>query len=481
MLLKKLIKNLDIVKVVGKLNVEIADIVENSGKSCNGSLFVCLAGKDQDGHEFVGQAVNYGAVAVLTEKQVDVSVPQVIVKDTRKALSIVAAEFFGRADKKLKMVGVVGTNGKTSTARFIADILNGNGISTGVIGTLGTFYNDKYIEPTLTTPDPLVLHKTLKDMYDDGVKVVVMEVSAHAIYWQKINGIKFSVGVFTNLTRDHLDFFNDYSEYKKTKMDFFKKFTPDFIVTNSDDLTGREIAAVIDNAITYGVDNPADVFAIEINSNTNGTGFVMNLFDCIYQIQTPLIGKFNVQNVLAASTVSALLGVKTENIAKSVAKLTAVKGRMEKIYDGDFSVYVDYAHTPDGLTQCLRSLKPYCKGKLINVFGCGGNRDVGKRQQMGEVSATFADFSVITSDNPRFEDPMTIIRQIESGFIGKSKNYALIEWREDGIRYAINLAKKGDVVLIAGKGAEEYQDILGIKKPYNDKDTVIEILRDKLL
>jgi len=478
MLLKKLVKNLDVIKTVGDLNVDFVDVVTESAKSCPGSLFVCLTGKDVDGHNFAVQAVNYGAIAVVSEREIDVHAVQIIVKDTRKALSIIASEYYGRVHEKLKIVGVTGTNGKTTTTHMIADVLNGSGISAGIIGTIGTFYKDKFIEPTLTTPDPLTLHKTFFDMYESGVKVVVMEVSAHALYWQKLSGIKFDVAIFTNFTRDHLDFFKDMQEYKNAKLKFFKEFTPNFIISNSDDEVGVEITKLASNVITYGVDNPADVFAIEIENSNNSTSFVMNLFDCIFNVETSFIGKFNVLNILASCTAAALLGVKTKDIARNVVRLNPVKGRMEKVYSGDFSVYVDYAHTPDGLEQSLKALRPYCKNRLINVFGCGGNRDMGKREKMGEISATLADFSVITSDNPRFEDPMSIIRAVEKGFYDKSKDYVLIEWREDGIRYAVNMAKKGDVILIAGKGGEEYQEILGIKKPYNDKDTVMEILRE---
>ncbi len=477
MQLKELIKNLNIVKIIGKTDLEVTDVKADSNLLTFGSVFVCLNGRNHDGHVFIKQAEKYGCVAVITEKEAPCGITQVIVEDTRIALSIIASNFYGNVDKEMDLIAVVGTNGKTTTAHLIGDILNSNGVKCGVIGTLGTFYDGKSLEPTLTTPDPLELHKTLKEMYDCGVKTVVMEVSAHAVYYKKIFGLKFTIGIFTNFSRDHLDFFKTEENYKNVKLNFFKQNQCKYIVANTDDDLGVEIKNNYSNVITYSINNPSDVFVIEVNEGKRGLSFVINLFDCIYKVNMQIRGEFNVYNVMASATATALLGLKTEGVISALKKFNGVTGRMEKIYDKNFSVYVDYAHTPDGLKKVLSALKKNKGGRLICVFGCGGNRDVGKRRQMGKISGTLADFVVITSDNPRFEEPMDIICEIEKGVLTATKNYLLIQDREQAIEYALKYAKDNDVVLIAGKGGEKYQEILGIKRLYNDNDIVKDLLR----
>lgn len=477
MKLKNLIKNLETVKIIGDLDVDITSVKINSNEVVKNSIFICLSGKDYDGHNFAKEVEKYGAKAIICEKKVDTNLCQIIVKDSRKALSIVSSEFYSNAHKKMKIVGVTGTNGKTTTTHLITSILTNNGIKCGLIGTLGVFYSGKYVEANLTTPDPVFLHKIFSDMYKSGVEVVVMEVSAHAIFLKKVYGIDFEVAVFTNCTQDHLDFFGDMQNYVDTKKEFFLNHNCKYVVTNADDDVGRELSEQVKGVITYGIKNPCDVFAIDINEKLSGSSFVLNLFDNVYNVKLNLIGEHNVYNCLGASVASALLGVKTDNVAQGIENLKGVDGRLELILDGDFAVYVDYAHTPDGLEKTLKCLKRITKGRLICVFGCGGNRDAVKREIMGEVSAKNADFTVITSDNPRFEEPMEIIWQIEKGVLRHSKNYVIVEDRTEAVKYALAFAKKGDVVLIAGKGSEKYQEVFGIKRFYNDKDTVEEILR----
>lgn len=479
MKLKNLIKNLDVVEVIGKTDVDVTDIKTDSNSVVSGSLFICIKGKDFDGHGFIRQVEKYGAVAIVTEKKIDTLLTQIVVKNSRAAMSILAAEYFGRVDKKMRLIAVLGTNGKTTTTHVIKNVLENSGVKCGVIGTLGTFYGDKFKEATLTTPDPLELHKTLSEMYRDGVKTAIMEVSAHAVFFDKIKGLKFAAAVFTNFSQDHLDFFDDMESYKRAKLRFFKENECGFIVTNSDDAVGREIAEIKSDVITYGINNPADVFAIDVSCDENGSKFVINLFDCIYDVKIKLMGYFNVYNSLAAACVAALLGVKTKKVIEGLKNTDVVSGRLEKVFDGDYKIYVDYAHTPDGLEKALFALRKSAKKRLVCLFGCGGNRDRSKRFAMGKISAVNADFTVITSDNPRYEDPMDIICDVEKGVLSVSKNYISIEDREEAVRYAIDSLKTGDVLLIAGKGSEKYQEILGIKKPYNDKDTVVEYIRGK--
>lgn len=476
MKLTKLLAGTDAILEGG--DTEIKDITTDSSSAGEGSLFICINGESRDGHEYAGQAVKYGAAAVLCERKLDISVPQAIVKDARAAMCVVAANFYGNPQKRLKLVAVTGTNGKTTTTHFITSVLMNAGVNCGLIGTLGAFYCGKCVEPSLTTPDPLVLYKIFADMERAGVETVVMEVSAHAVFLRKLYGLKFEAAVFTNLTQDHLDFFGDMGSYKKAKLDFFRNNECKYVISNADDETGREIAEKFSHVITYGTDNPADVFAIDMAESDGETEFVLNLFDRVYRVRLALMGRFNVYNALAAATACALLGVSTDKTAEGLEQLKGVEGRLEKVYSGKFSVYVDYAHTPDGLKNALSALRPICKKRLICVFGCGGNRDEKKRRVMGEISGKFADFTVITSDNPRYEEPMDIIWEIEKGVLSESKNYVIAEEREEAVAYALKFAAAGDVVLVAGKGSERYQEIFGIKRPYNDKDTIKELISE---
>ena len=480
MKLSELIKDLKYNKIIGAGNPDITDISMDSNAVSKGSLFVCINGGNYDGHDFIRQVKDYGGLAAVVERPLDTSLIQIVVDDARAALSEIAAAFYGHADKKMKLIGVLGTNGKTTTTHLITSILTGAGVKCGLIGTLGVFYGDKFRESSLTTPDPIELHKTLAEMYDSGIEAVIMEVSAHAVYLKKVCGLDFEIGVFTNLTQDHLDFFKDMENYKNAKVSFFKNNFCKYIVSNSDDNVGREIATTIKSGgriLTYGIENPADVFAIDINENSTETTFVLNLFDVIYDVKLNLIGRYNVYNALAAATACALYGISPEKVVEGVENLKGVSGRLECVYDGDFSVYVDYAHTPDGLLKSLSTLKSHTENRLICLFGCGGNRDEKKRPIMGRISGEIADFTVLTSDNPRFEEPMDIIWQIEQGIKEKTDAYVIIQERADAIKYALDMAKKGDTILLAGKGCEKYQDVFGIKRPFSDKDSVKDYLR----
>lgn len=477
MKLKELIRGLKTVEVRGSLDKEIKDITADSNAVAKNGLFFCINGENYDGHRFAAQAERYGASAIVCETPQDVSVTQIVVKDCRTAMSVVAANFYGNPAKKMRLIGVTGTNGKTTVTHLITSVLMNAGIKCGLIGTLGVYYAGNYYEPSLTTPDPITLHKIFADMFEAGVEAVIMEVSAHASFYRKIEGLDFEVAVFTNLSHDHLDFFGDMENYKQAKLGFIASGKAKYVVTNADDETGREILSLVKGAVSYGMESPADVFAIDLSESVSHTDFILNLFDRIYRIRLELIGRFNVSNALAAATAAALFGVSTDKVAEGLQTLKGVGGRLENVYSGDFSVYVDYAHTPDGLLKTLSVLKPLCKGRLICVFGCGGNRDEKKRQIMGEISGELADFTVITSDNPRYEEPMDIISEIEKGVLKKTRSYVIAERREEAIEYALRYAKKGDVVLVAGKGCEKYQEIIGIKRLYNDKDTIEESLR----
>lgn len=477
MKLDELLKGVEIKKTIGKTDMEITNVCIDSNQVSKGSMYICLRGENFDGRTFIPLVEGYGASVIVTDKESQSSVAQIVVDNTRKALSLISQNFFGNPSKKMKVIGVTGTNGKTTTTNFITSVMTNGGIKCGLIGTLGTFYDGVVIEPSLTTPDPMVLNKTFKDMADRNVEVVIMELSAHAIYLDKVYGIDFECVVFTNLTEDHLDFFKDMENYKNAKLKLFKENKIKYTVTNSDDEVGREILNINPKALSYGLYNPADVFAINVKESKTSIRYDINLFDMIYEVRLNLIGEFNVYNSLASATACAVCGVKGADVISGLENLKGVSGRIENVYDGEYSIFLDYAHTPDGLEKALKTVKNVTANKLVCLFGCGGNRDKNKRKIMGEISGKIADFTVITSDNPRYEDAMSIIREIENGITGITKEYVLIEDRREAIKYALSIMEEGDSLLIAGKGSEKYQEIYGIKHLFNDKDTITELLK----
>lgn len=476
MKLSELLKQINYETVCGNTDIEISGIQTNADSVCQGDLFVCYKGVNHDSHEYALKAIRNGAVAIVCERDIKCVLPKIKVEDGRRAVACLARAFYGYADKELTLVAVTGTNGKTTTTYMLKSIFDKNGDKTGIIGTLGIAYGDIFISPELTTPDPVFLHKVLRDMADSGVKYVFMEVSAHALYFDKISGLHFAVGIFTNCTQDHLDFFKDMQTYAECKCKLFEKGRCTVAVVNSDDELGAKLINALPDVLSYGLENPADTFAVDIAEELNGSSFVMNVSDEIYEVKLKLPALHNVYNALAAATCARALGVSLEVIAEGLGSLESVSGRLEKIasYKGA-EIFVDFAHTPDGLKKSLEALKKLCKGKLYCMFGCGGNRDTGKRSIMGEIAAEIADFVVITSDNPRFEDPYEIISEIEKGVRKTGKSYVSVTDRESATAYAVSLLDKDDILLVAGKGGENYQEIMGIKHSYND-NTVIKKL-----
>lgn len=462
---------------VGNTDVEISGLCADSRKVKKGDLFFCYKGEKFDSHSCAAQVAAAGAAALVCEKKLGCPLPQIIVPDGRAAVAKAARAFYGEADKKLKLVAVTGTNGKTTTTYMLDSIFRTAGKKCAIIGTLGISYAGRFIAPELTTPDPVYLHSVFRDMVDCGVEYVFMEVSAHALYFDKIAGLKFEAGIFTNCTQDHLDFFADMKEYAAAKKRLFEGGRCRFSVLNSDDAAGREIARFAPSPVTYGLKNPADVFAVDVEERITGVSFVLNLFDELYEIRLKMPAVHNVYNAMAAATCAKLLGINIGTIAGGLSSLKSVPGRLECA--GSFNgahIFVDFAHTPDGLEKSLQSLKKLCKGRLYCLFGCGGNRDRSKRPLMGEVAAKYADFLIITSDNPRYEDPFDIIREIEEGVRPSGKAYITVTDRETATEYAVHLLKEGDVLLVAGKGGETYQEVMGIKHSYNDNTVIKNII-----
>lgn len=474
MRLSEIIKKTKIVNKINYFDYDIEELSEDSREVFKRCLFFAIKGNNTDGNKYIDEAIERGAVAVVTETPTTVNVCQIIVSNVKVAMAEMARSFYKPKGKRVKVIGVVGTNGKTTTTFMLKSILESAGYKAGVIGTLGAFYLKAEVAPELTTPNAIGFYEILCNMANAGVEYAVVELSAHAIEQQRLGNLKFECLIFTNCTQDHLDYFKDFCAYEKTKMSVFSKKNCCFAVVNSDDATGIKIIKSSDAKVfTYGLENPSDVFAINVSSGVDGVSFIINAFDEISKLYYKGAGRFNVYNALSAATCASVLGIPIKAIKDGLNLLKCVPGRMEFVerFNGG-NVFIDYAHTPDGLENLLKTVKEITKGKLILVFGCGGNRDKEKRPIMGEIAGKYADFSVITSDNPRFEEPYQIISQIEKGLRKISLSYITIQNRKMAIGYALTKLRSGDTLVVAGKGAEDYQEIMGVKNKFSDKEEI---------
>ncbi len=454
----------------GTLNgadTDIRSLCADSRVAGAGDLFFCINGTHEDAHRYAAEAERRGAAAIVCEKPTETDLPYILTPDCRRAMAHISAGFYGHPEKRLTVLGVTGTNGKTTVTHMIYAILSAAGRKGGLIGTLGAKFGKTILPPALTTPDPISLFSLLADMKKEGTEAVAMEVSAHALALKKDCPIVYESAIFTNLTQDHLDFFSDMRSYGEAKKGMFTRCR--LAIVNADDPFSAEIARLAPETITYGIDTPADCFAMIESEDLDCTRAILNLEDEICEIELPMTGKFNVSNALAAAACCRRLGVSMDAIAEGLSDIR-VEGRLEHVgvYRGA-DLFVDFAHTPDGLEKSLLALKRHLKGRLFVVFGCGGNRDTAKRPLMGEVAARHCDFAVITSDNPRYEDPCAIIAEIEAGYRKVSREYVAVEEREKAIAYAMGKLKKGDILLVAGKGGETEQEIMGTKYSYSDK------------
>lgn len=477
MKLKDILLNVPLVEKLNvNLDMEISNISFDSrvkySKNEN-AIFVCLIGENTDGHNYASEALENGAKVIVCEKRLNVCKNEIVVKSTRQALSLMASNFYGNSHKKMKMIAITGTNGKTTTTYMLKSILECAGFKVGLIGTEGAYIGQQFFAVNLTTPDPMDLQKLMAEMIQFECDYCVMEASAHSLFYDKIFGIYYDVAIFSNLTQDHLEFFKTMENYGNTKLKLFSKEYAKVVVTNLDDDWGRKIENLGLPTISYALNSPADCFAIDIVNSLHGSKFVLNLLDNILECKINLPGKFNVYNALAASSAAASLGIDGKYIVQGLEHLKGVGGRFNfvKLANGATAV-IDFAHTPDGIKNILTAIKELKPKRLITVFGCGGNRDKGKRPIMGEISEKLSDFTIITSDNPRFENPELILDDIERGILG-DKFVRIVE-RKKAVEIAINLARSGDVVAILGKGVEKYQDINGVKVPYCDLDEVIK-------
>lgn len=458
-------------------SLEISNISRDSKTVQSGDAYFCLTKDENKALERCSEALENGAEVVFSSVNLPYS-NAICVKDCRKVFAYACANFYDRACDDLKIVGITGTNGKTTTSYIIGEMLKRNGRKVGIIGTNGVFYNGKTLESPLTTPDADFLHRTFKEMRDDGVEYVVMEVSAHAIEQKRIEGIKFEIGVLTNITQDHLDYFKTFTAYEKAKLSFFKKEHMKKAVICGDDNSACKLLHGCKVPITtYGIYGPCDTFAIDICCSMNGSRFTSNVCDNVIEIKTNLIGQYNVYNSLAGLTVCKELGLNNQELALGLNFINPVEGRFNVIpMDGKY-VVIDFAHSPDSLMNVLKAAKLLTDKKVYVVFGCGGNRDKDKRGKMGRIAESYADYVCLTDDNPRLEKSEDIIADIESGM---KKNHFVEPNRKAAIKKMILLASAGDIVIIAGKGAEKYQEIGTVKYPYNDFDVVYDCFRDTI-
>ncbi|GHH96463.1 UDP-N-acetylmuramoyl-L-alanyl-D-glutamate--2,6-diaminopimelate ligase [Neobacillus kokaensis] len=467
-------------------NPEITSIENDNRKVQNGSLFICIKGYTVDGHEFAASAVQNGAVAILAERPLKFDVQVIVVKDTARAMAVLADAFYGHPTQQLRLIGITGTNGKTTTSHLIEKIFADRGQKTGLIGTMYTKIADKRIETKNTTPESLTLQKTFHQMVKEGVETSVMEVSSHALDLGRVHGCDYDVAVFTNLTQDHLDYHKTMEEYKRAKSLLFAQLgnsfhseRPKFAILNADDAASeifkRSTAA---HVYTYGIDQKADIQAANIQMTSSGTRFDLVIGQEKYPVQLQLLGKFSVYNVLAAISASLVSGISIQEAIISIEQVNGVAGRFEIVNAGqDFTVIVDYAHTPDSLENVLKTIQHFAKKRVFVVVGCGGDRDRTKRPLMAQIACCNATNPIFTSDNPRSEDPMAILKEMEAGVQGKE--YLVIEDRREAIKQAINQAKTGDVVLIAGKGHETYQQIGNVIHDFDDRLVAREAIEER--
>jgi UDP-N-acetylmuramoyl-L-alanyl-D-glutamate--2,6-diaminopimelate ligase len=477
------------------LDPTIRGITYDSRRVAPGDLFVALSGSVSDGHEYVARAIELGAAAVLLEREVDTELlagrPGVVVPDSRRALAPISMRFFGEPSSELRLVGITGTNGKTSTTYLVESILSSAGVRTGLIGTVEIRYASERIAAVNTTPESLDLQRTLRSMCTQNIEAVVMEVSSHGLELGRVSGCRFRVGAFTNLTQDHLDFHGDMESYMAAKTLLFRKrMVPGgHAVVNVDDPSAGPFIAAAEEGrcevirCTRDANKAADVKLLDPNISLSGTRARLELPSGHIELQVPLLGDFNLENLVVACGAAHALGVSAEAIAAGVASCPQVPGRME-VVRGERAdaptVIVDYAHTPDAVDKLLRAVRPLAEGRLITVFGCGGDRDRTKRPLMAEAVARISDLAIATSDNPRTEHPDRILADVEEGLAGMQRSepdalgagtgrYCVLRDRREAIRTAIGLARQGDGVVIAGKGHEDYQIIGREKLPFDDR------------
>ncbi len=488
MQLAKLIRSLDVIETRGEMDLEVVGISYHSHRVKKGDLFVAIKGSESDGHHFIKEVIKKRGGAIVAERipAYPINIPLVLVRDTRKALALISAEFFHHPSREIKMVGITGTNGKTTTSYLIESVLKSAERRVGVIGTINYRLGGKEYPASTTTPQSYDLQRLLREMVRDGIKYVVIEVSSHALDQERVRGCHFDVGVFTNISPEHLDYHGDMNRYFDAKKRLFQEILPEagkdpWAIVNLDDPLLREFRKELPHlrAMNYGL-TQGEVRTLHKEVSLKGTKAVLSTPTGPLEIKTPLIGEHNLYNIMAATAVGTSLGVPSEVIRQGIGALSRIPGRMERVGEGSPWVLVDYAHTPDAIEKAIMGVKRFAKGKLLIVFGCGGDRDRSKRPLMGRIGAQLADLAIITSDNPRTEDPLKIIAEIEEGAREVSpRRYLVIPDRREAINQAISLAGPQDLVLITGKGHENYQIVGDEMLSFDDREVAQKALEQR--
>ncbi|MDF7801327.1 UDP-N-acetylmuramoyl-L-alanyl-D-glutamate--2,6-diaminopimelate ligase [Pontiellaceae bacterium B1224] len=484
MKLNALLESITSVVTSGSSTADVVGVTCDSRAVKPGWLFVAISGHQVDGSEFITQAVSNGAIVVVSENELSLGsgVVHVQVNQARVALAEAANAFYGDLSRTMPIIGVTGTNGKTTTTYMIRDVLRADGRKPGLLGTVAYEIGERVLPAARTTPEAPDIHALFAQMKDAGCDAAVMEVSSHAIALHRVHGIDFNISVFTNLTQDHLDYHNDMATYFDVKSKLFQMLEKDHdhkAVINMDDPWGRKLIEEKNlkaDVVSYGFHERAMVFASDASVKAGGTSFRVVTPWGDADIHLQLLGRFNIHNALAALSVGGLCGVGLPTMVRALENIRAIPGRLELVEKRKGrKFFVDYAHTDDALKNVLTTLREICKGRLIVVFGCGGNRDRGKRRMMGQVAAALADYSIVTSDNPRDEEPEAIVADIVEGFEDPA-SFTVVLDRFDAIKKAVRMAKRKDVVLIAGKGHETYQEFKGTIVPFDDRETVRELM-----
>ena len=484
MILKSLLKGLDYEVIKGNEESKVQNIRYDNRKIEQGDAFVCVKGFKVDGHSFIGDAIKKGARVLIVQEEVSVQedITIIKVKDTRKALAIMSSNYFGNPKDKLKIIGITGTNGKTTSAFIIKSILEKAGFMTGLIGTIANYIGNKKVDAVRTTPESYELHELFKNMVDAGVEYCVMEVSSHSLELDRVYGVQFEEGIFTNLTRDHLDFHKTFENYYNAKFKLFERSNHSII--NLDDPYGANIVKDIEErgvktkVSTFSIEKESDFKAFEIKSHSNGSEFKVNL-ESIEEFSINIPGEYNIYNSLGCIICAYNLNIPMDKIKEGLSDVV-IPGRCElvaKEKNLPYSIIIDYAHTPDGLENILSTVKAFTKNRMISVFGCGGDRDKVKRPQMGKIGCELSDIAIITSDNPRSEEPMDIINDIVKPL--NYDNFVIEVNRKEAIRKAMNMALEGDVIVIAGKGHETYQILKDETIHFDEREVVYDILEGK--
>lgn len=478
MKLECLLNKLNIIETNADLSTEIKGIAYDSRKVCDGYAFVAIKGLKSDGHAFAEKAAENGAAVIICEDIIDTGIPFVRVESTRAALALMACAFFDYPADKMKIIGVTGTNGKTTSTHLIKHMLEQElNAKVGMVGTIANMIGNELIHTEYTTPESLELQELFRKMLDAGCTYVVMEVSSHSLYMHRVDGITYDVALYTNLTQDHLDFHGTMENYAAAKKIIFSKCRKACINTD-DSYSSFMTEGIACPYLTYGIDSKeSDLTASDEELTVKGVSFNASFNGETGHVQLAIPGRFSVYNALGVIAVGLQLGLSLKNCVDALKTAKGVSGRMEFIPTGkDFAVLRDYSHTPDSLKNALETLKPLTKGKLVALFGCGGDRDKLKRPIMGEIASRYADFCLVTSDNPRTEDPYDIINAILPGVQKHKTPYAVIEDRVSAIHWAIDNAHAGDVILLAGKGHEDYQIIGTVKHRMDEYEIVSDYM-----